>query len=293
MINCELFYCKQNIPYPPFKNGLYLEEYFMNNLFSENISLKRKYIPAFWTNFQIENWFNSNKEQMQNALNEWVLNNPSENGYICVVQHDDGPLLQLPENTIIYGGCSGHVSIPLIYQDINNTLVSCEKKGFDEKNIFCSFVGNITANHILPNVRQVMFDKLYNKNNNFSIINSGGWQPSVNSELQQLFITTTINSKFALAPRGYGRASFRFFECFLLGTIPIYIWNDINWLPFQNIIDYSRLCISIHVSEIDNLEDILLSIDKTRYNDMLSYYNEIKHLFELEGMCSQIIKENS
>jgi hypothetical protein len=293
MINCDLFYCKQNIPYPPFKNGLYLEEYFMNKLFSENISLKRKYIPAFWTNFQIENWFNSNKEQMQNALNEWVSNNPSENGYICVVQHDDGPLLQLPENTIIYGGCSGHVSIPLIYQDINNTLVSCEKKGFDEKNIFCSFVGNITANHILPNVRQVMFDKLYNKNNNFSIINSGGWQPSVNSELQQLFITTTINSKFALAPRGYGRASFRFFECFLLGTIPIYIWNDINWLPFQNIIDYSRLCISIHVSEIDNLEDILLSIDKTRYNDMLSYYNEIKHLFELEGMCSQIIKENS
>jgi hypothetical protein len=293
MINCDLFYCKQNIPYPPFKNGLYLEEYFMNKLFSENISLKRKYIPAFWTNFQIENWFNSNKEQMQNALNEWVSNNPSENGYICVVQHDDGPLLQLPENTIIYGGCSGHVSIPLIYQDINNTLVSCEKKGFDEKNIFCSFVGNITANHILPNVRQVMFDKLYNKNNNFSIINSGGWQPSVNSELQQLFITTTINSKFALAPRGYGRASFRFFECFLLGTIPIYIWNDINWLPFQNIIDYSRLCISIHVSEIDNMEDILLSIDKTRYNDMLSYYNEIKHLFELEGMCSQIIKENS
>lgn len=293
MINCDLFYCKQNIPYPPFKNGLYLEEYFMNKLFSENISLKRKYIPAFWTNFQIEPWFNSNKEQMQNALNEWILNNPSENGYICVVQHDDGPLLQIPENTIIYGGCSGHVSIPLIYQDINNTLVSYEKKGFDEKNIFCSFVGNITANHISPNVRQVMFDKLCNKNDNFSIINSGGWQPSVNSQLQQLFITTTINSKFALAPRGYGRASFRFFECFLLGTIPIYIWNDINWLPFKNIIDYNRLCISIHVSEIDNLEDILLSIDKTRYNDMLSYYNEIKHLFELEGMCSQIVKENS
>jgi hypothetical protein len=103
----------------------------------------------------------------------------------------------------------------------------------------------------------------------------------IDSELQQLFITTTINSKFALAPRGYGRASFRFFECFLLGTIPIYIWNDINWLPFQNIIDYSRLCISIHVSEIDNLED------------MLAYYNEIKHLFELEGMYNEIIKENS
>ena len=293
MINCDLFYCDQKNPYPPFKNGLYIEEYFMNKVFSGNISLKRKYIPAFWTNFQIESWFYSKRNLMQNELNKWLLNNPSENGYFCVVQHDDGPFLRLPENTIVYGACSGHISIPLIYQDINNTLVSCEKKDFDKKNILCSFVGNINANNILPNVRQVMFDKLYNKNDNFLIINSSRWQSSVNSDLQQLFITTTINSKFALAPRGYGRSSFRFFECFLLGTIPIYIWNDINWLPLQNIIDYSRLCISIHVSEIDILESILLSIDKTRYNAMLDYYNEIKHLFEMEGICRHIIKENS
>ena len=65
------------------------------------------------------------------------------------------------------------------------------------------------------------------------MINSGGWRPDVNKNLQDTFINTTINSKFALSPRGYGRSSFRIFECFELGTIPIYIWNDINWLPFQ------------------------------------------------------------
>jgi hypothetical protein len=43
--------------YPPFKNGLYLEEYFLNKIKNEEPLLKRKYIPALWTNFQIEHWF--------------------------------------------------------------------------------------------------------------------------------------------------------------------------------------------------------------------------------------------
>jgi hypothetical protein len=289
MINNQLFYCKNKDTYPPFKNGLYLEEFFLKKIADEKRNnVKRKYIPALWTNFQIEDWFQHNKGDMQMSLDEWVKNNPCEYGYYTIVQYDDGPLLQLPENTIIYGACSGDIPIPLIYQDVNNTLLSIDKKCFNDKNILCSFVGNITANHILPNVRQIMVDK-YNTSNNFTIINAGGWSPSVNENLQQLFINTTINSKFALAPRGYGRSSFRFFECFQLGTIPIYIWNDIEWLPFKDIIDYGRLCISIHISQIDHLENILLSIDESQYNNMFSYYYEIKHLFELEGMCNHII----
>lgn len=110
--------------------------------------------------------------------------------------------------------------------------------------------------------------------------------------MQLLFINTTIDSKFALAPRGYGRGSFQFFECFQLGTIPIYIWNDICWLPFQDLIDYNRLCISIHVFEIATLEDRLLSITESEYISMLSYYHEITYLFELEGMSDRIIEMN-
>ena len=109
--------------------------------------------------------------------------------------------------------------------------------------------------------------------------------------MQQKYIDTTINSKFALAPRGYGRSSFRFFECFLLGTIPIYIWNDKNWLPFQNIIDYNKLCIVINISKINELENIIKNIDENGYNNMWNYYNDIKYLFELEGMTKQIINE--
>ena len=114
----------------------------------------------------------------------------------------------------------------------------------------------------------------------------------MNTNLQQKFIDITLNSKFALAPRGYGRGSFRFFECFQLGCIPVYFWNDIEWLPFKDLIDYKRLCISMHISQVDELEKILNSITKDDYNKMLEYYEEIKHLFELEGMSNKIIKDN-
>ena len=290
MINSPLFYCRNKDTYPPFKNGLYLEEYFLRKINSENPELKRKYIPALWTNFQIEGWFDSKKNEMQQILNNWIQENPSENGYFTIVQYDDGPKLNIPTNTIVYGACHGNIPIPLIYEDNRNTFENIPKKQFNEKSILCSFVGNITSNHVMPNVRVEMFNILSN-NQNFRLINSGGWTPDVNKDLQNIFIQTTINSKFALAPRGYGRSSFRFFECFQLGTIPIYIWNDINWLPFQDKIDYNKLCIVIHVSKLNDLYSIISSITEEEYDNMFKYYQEIKHLFTLDGMSNQIIEE--
>ena len=294
MLSCSLFNCKNRYVYPPFKSGLYLEEYFKKYVIENNPPMTRKYIPVTWTNFQIERVFSYRRIRikMQNTLNEWVKNNPSETGYFTVVQHDDGPMLRLPQNTIVYGACSGNVPIPLVYQDTNNTLTSFPQKTFLEKRTLCSFVGNITSNSVKPNVREIMFEKFI-KNDKFIMINSGGWVVNVNSSLQEVFINTTIDSKFALAPRGYGRSSFRFFEIFQLGTIPVYIWNDVNWLPFQDTIDYSRLCVSIHISKIDELEQILSHIDESQYNNMLEYYSEIKHLFTVEGMTEQIIQINS
>ena len=107
---------------------------------------------------------------------------------------------------------------------------------------------------------------------------------------QYTFIVNTLNSKFALAPRGYGRSSFRFFEIFKLGTIPIYVWDDKEWLPYKEKLDYSLFCISIHVNELDTLEKKLLDIDEDKYNTMIEEYNKVKHMFELEYMCEYIIE---
>ena len=281
----ELFIIKTNVVYPPFKNGLYMEEYFLNHVSTKNIQLDKKgrrYIPALWTNFQIEQWFPTRREEMQRTLDKWISENPSKNGYFTVVQHDDGPMLRLPANTTVYGACIGNIQLPLIYQDLSNKLENIPPKTFKNKSILCSFVGSITHN-----VRKTIIDT-YHKNPKFKFSINNGWTNKVSKDNQKLFIDYTVNSKYALAPRGYGRSSFRFFEIFKLGTIPIYIWDDKEWLPYKDVLDYDKFCISIHISEIDLLEELLMSINQTQYEKMFSEYEKIKHMFELEYMCEYI-----
>ena len=46
MIDSELFTCMNKDTYPPFKNGLYLEEFFFNRIMSSNFKTKRKFIGS-------------------------------------------------------------------------------------------------------------------------------------------------------------------------------------------------------------------------------------------------------
>jgi hypothetical protein len=280
------FYCKNKDTYPPFKNGLYLEEYFLQSCINNSIT-KRKYIPCLWTNFQIEFDFNSKKNKMNHELSEWVKNNPSLDGYFTVVQYDDGCLLNLPPNTLIFGACSGDIPIPLIYEDNCNKLVSMATvKSFQNKKILCSFVGcNITHSLRQTISSQFIGDK------DFCFQSYNNWTPNIDISNQSCYVNISCNSKFCLAPRGYGRSSFRFFEILKLGSIPIYVWDDKEWLPYKNEIDYSLFCISININDIKSLKSILLSIDETKYNQMLDEYKKVSHLFTLEGMTNWIINE--
>ncbi len=279
-----LFDCIQETPYPPFLNGLYIEEYCVQRYETENPSLKRTYIPLKWTNFQNSHYYNQHVHSMQAALDEWVRNNPNPNGYFTIVQHDDGPRMQLPKNTVIYGACTGHHFIPLIYEDVTNRLVNMPRKSFNEKTTLCSFVGTLTHG-----VRHQMQRELSGKPG-FNIITESQWNIAVSKPRQDTFISETLNSKFALAPRGYGRSSFRFYEIFQLGSIPIYIWDDIEWLPYKEKIDYSKFCISIHVSQIGTLEQRLREITEEQYNKMQEEYEKIKHMFGYEYTYDYIME---
>jgi hypothetical protein len=284
LLDSELFYSSNRVLYPSFKKGLYMEEYFFEYMKKNNITHDkngRQYIPVLWTNFQIENWFNFRKGEMQDILNKYIEKNPCSNGYFTVVQYDDGPLLELPKETIVYGACSGSIQLPLIYQDLDNKLERIQKKSFKEKSVLCSFIGRDTHN-----VRNKIIN-YYKNNPNFCIINNSEYRHVENAEKE--YTELTINSKFTLAPRGYGRSSFRFFEIFKLDSIPIYVWDDIEWLPYKERIDYSKFCISIHIDDLDKLESIIVNIDEEKYNEMLDEFKKVKDIFELEYMCEYII----
>lgn len=278
----KVFHRPTEVVYPPFKKGLYLEEYFSkHNKIREN-----RYIDVFWTNIQIDPKFGGFRNLVGSLLRETYPEEPGKK-YFTVVQHDDGVMFKLPENTRVYAaGGTGDVPIPLIYEDTSHKLESVQKMSFSEKTILCSFLGSST--HY---VRAVMKATLTGKQGFH--IQMDTWTNTIGETKQLDFIELTVRSKFCLAPRGYGRTSFRFYEAFQLGSIPIYIWDDIEWLPYKELIDYSKFCISIHVSKIDTLEQTLRDIDETAYANMWAEYEKIKHYFTLEGMTQYILEKES
>ena len=295
LLPSPLFYGPMNITYPPFKKGFYLEEFFLEHMKKNQLdrdSSGRIYIPCLWTNFQLDGCFQSNKKNMQNILDKWISEHKSENGYFTIVQMDDGILLKLPSNTIIYGACTGTIPLPLIYEDtdfkLESNAIEWYQKNEQNKHFLCSFVG--TETHTIR--RQVVGK--FNGKKDFSIIRTNGWSPSVSKDKQDNFISATLKSKFALAPRGYGKSSFRFFEIIILGTIPIYIWDDIEWLPYKDVLDYTNFSISLHISKLDELESIMESIiNSEKYNEMLAEIKKINtdKIFGLDYMCSYILSK--
>lgn len=201
IIHDKAFYIGTSIVYPPFKNGFYMEEYFVNYVCNNNTFYDRNgrlYIPALWTNFQLEQWFGSYRMIMQTKLDEFITTHPCEKGYFTVVQHDDGPFLKLPSNTIVYGACNGDIPLPLIYEDNKDTLKILAKnnvKSFHEREILCSFVGCTTHT-----VRNKCIDSFSNVPGFEMIVPKEGWKLAVNKPNQDVFIEKNTSFKVRISP---------------------------------------------------------------------------------------------
>ena len=115
------------------------------------------------------------------------------------------------------------------------------------------------------------------------------WNVKVPMEQADEFLDLTLRSKFCLAPRGYGRSSFRFFEAILMDTIPVYFWDDVEWLPYKEHLDYTLFSVSI--SDISKTYDILSGISEERYQTMKTELQKVKHWFTLEGMMEYVIEK--
>jgi len=268
--------------YPPFKNGRYMEEYAYETLLAKQNEIQTDlvYLPIFWTNLQNHPGFAQSRVKYDIVLNQVLQTYPKTTRFFTIVQHDDGPQLQLPKDTVIFGACTGTIPLPLIYEDKTNRLSQLERK---EPDIFASFVGSLTH----P-VRQRMANAVESRPYIVCRMQKG-WNVKVPTEQADEFLDLTLRSKFCLAPRGYGRSSFRFFEAILMDTIPVYFWDDVQWLPYREHLDYTLFSVSI--SDISKTYDILSGISEDRYQEMKLELQKVKHWFTLEGMMDYIISK--
>ena len=274
------FRCDSGIVYPPFSN-MYFEKYFyryIETLYSESKitqELYDSYIPVFWTELQIAHGFENIKDRLQSVIDKLQ----KDKTYFTIVQHDDGILIHMPNNVIVFGmGGIGDIPLPLTY---DNTELFEEYKN-NNKTVFCSFVGSLTH----P-CREIMLSVM-NKPDVVLITNN--WTNRVEKDKQQLFLQTTSKSRFTLAPRGYGKTSFRMYEALRLNSIPVYIYDD-EWLPYKEVLDWSKLAVLVHINHIDTLYNRLKEITDDQITEMIDYYHSVEHYFTYDGMCEYVLNK--
>ena len=119
--------------YPPYHEGAYLEDYFSDWFYSNNIETERKYIPVSWTTCYID----KKTEGLQESLDKLDRNGK----YFTVSQYDDGISETLPPDTLQFnaGGNSGGIPIPLICSQMPIPAIDHKNK-----TILASFVGSMT-----------------------------------------------------------------------------------------------------------------------------------------------------
>lgn len=280
------------IVYPSFCS-IYFEKYFynyiMNGYGNGTIShdIFNKYIPVFWTEIQISSKYDD--VLVSSVIDDdnfyiwklWKLVEllPKDTPFFTIVQHDDGiRFSSIPTNLISFSmGGSGNIPIPLTY----NFPPFFDTYKNQIQSILCSFVGSLTH----P-CRNKMIDILKYKPGVTLITND--WTNNVEEEKQQLYLNVMSKSRFTLAPRGYGKASFRLYEALHLGSVPVYIYDD-AWLPYEDNIEWKKMVVLVHVDELDGLYDRLISISDREVMDMKDYYKKVEHYFTYDGICDYII----
>jgi hypothetical protein len=258
------------IVYPPFSQE-YFERYFYRYI-QRHPGLLKKYIPVFWTEI-MNSSYDARKLQV-------ILDNMDyRQKYFTIVQHDDGIRERLT-NTIVFGmGGVGTIPLPLTYE---NPELFAKYTG-RPKTIFCSFVGSSThpcrvaaANAVIgkPGV----------------VCSMNQWTNQLGKDKQEYFLDITSQSKFVLAPRGYGKTSFRMYEAFNMGCVPVYVYDTL-WLPYTELLDWNKLAVLVHVKDANSLYDRLKAITDDEYTAMLQYYKENARLFTYDGMCDYIVSK--
>jgi hypothetical protein len=244
------------------------------------------YIPLFipWT----DHWVLKDRGQYPDDLWPTLLKvlRP-EVPYIAVVQNAEGlvarvskfSMYRIPNVLVLSAGGYGHVPLPLIKQ-VEDTLMPPKNDGespssktvapkrkavlnsirnlrrTDPENraFFTSYVGSRT--HAPRNVRNRMISNLSQLNmahqqqqerrfnvpaKTFSYYKGPSWK------------STMSRSYFSLCPRGYGRTSYHLMETWQMGLIPIHVYTDIPWVPYQELVEREQLAIMVPFKQLPSL----------------------------------------
>lgn len=230
---------------PPLKyaghQGPWFDDYFLSST-REEVFGGARYVPVLWANFfaqaQAHNYWPREFGRRLRAIEKIlaVLARTNE-AYFTLLGIYDFPIWNwhlFPKNVVVFTANGyGDVAIPLLSVDRPLRL--------REKNIRCSFLGR-TETHDLRSKMQAVFraDAVFDFGPHWERIMG--------------------QSVFSLCPRGQGPTSLRIHEALSLGSIPVYIWENWKWLPYEDELDWNSMAIVVEAGRMESARQRILSI---------------------------------
>ncbi|MBD2593969.1 exostosin family protein [Nostoc spongiaeforme FACHB-130] len=266
---------------PPYKyqgyQGPWIEGFFHEYWVKNNISSHITYLPILFDSFffhsQVHKYTPRQFEYIYGQLLQITQKSiHPDKIYFTILGMYDHPIWdwhQFPKNVLVFSANgNGDIAIPLLK---GSPQFQCPPK-----EILVSFMGRLDGASNTGNLRQQMYDNL----RDFAYFGQGANWRSIMEK-----------STFTLCPRGLGRTSFRLYEAISVGSIPIYIWDDMEWLPYQDVLDWSEIAISVNIKDLDKIPQLVYAHSQEdifrKQQLMAELYSKF---FTLEGVCKNILR---
>jgi hypothetical protein len=228
------------------------------------------YLPIWWNRYYLNSFMNNTdddaNERYKAALIDATMRaiiNPHRTFTVC--EYDPfvlQPWLPL-DGLTVFTGSRRHtwgIDVPLL----STPHVAHSRPA--EKRYLASFIGHL-GTHAM---REYMSDALTGRDDVHIEHGNRG---------EGAFVELMLNSHIALAPRGDGGASFRFYEAMQLGIVPLFL-SDVDTRPFRRWLDwddctlYRDNCAGMYeyMTSYDHAElDAMGARAKAMYDEHLAY----------------------
>jgi len=228
------------------------------------------YLPVFWTRWHINHdYAKTGLIELQKEIDGAMID-PKKTFLIC--QYDDGPVADTGEAVQFLASRKSDqgIDIPLLSSLHRPPFFSLKKT------LLASFIGRIATHP----VRIALADILRNRKDVLLVDGNHG---------SRFFVRNTVRSHIALAPRGYGGSSFRFFEAMQLAVVPFLI-GDIDTRPFKKFINWND--ISLYAPDTSSLQSVL---DSVKSEQLLSMGQQAKKIYQdslaYQRWCPYVLQE--
>jgi hypothetical protein len=255
--------------------GPWFEEYYLRN-YRDTSSEGATYVPILWDNFfaQAQSHSYWPWEFARRFRSIWRLLEElarEDKAYFTILGIYDFPIWNwhlFPENVVVFAANGyGDIAIPLLKGDRPFRSHS--------KDIKLSFLGRTSTHPLRARMREVFADDA-------AFYEGPDWEQMM------------ARSALSLCPRGLGPASFRMYEALSLGSIPVYIWEKRQWLPYEDELDWSKIALVANAEEMIGLRQQIDSLESERVVRMQEAIAGIyEEFFSYRGVAGHISRKAS